>query len=74
MNPYAAMCNKMLKNVFAALEEGAPKFQNPFPDVQDNKTRNGWNGLKIDKVSTQVARFLDLIFEKRIDCSKTGNT
>ena len=69
MNPYAAMCNKMLKNVFAALEEGAPKVQNPFQDVQDNKTRNGWNWLKIDKLSTQVARSPDLIFGKRIDCS-----
>jgi hypothetical protein len=41
MNPYAAMCNKMLKNVFAALEEGSPNVQNPFHDVDDKKTRNG---------------------------------
>ena len=41
MNPYAAMCNKMLKNVFAALEEGSPQIQNPFHDVDDKKTRNG---------------------------------
>ena len=41
MNPYAAMCNKMLKNVFAALEEGSPHVQNPFHDVDDKKTRNG---------------------------------
>ena len=41
MNPYAAMCNKMLKNVFAALEEGSPNVPNPFHDVDDKKTRNG---------------------------------
>eukprot|EP00096_Caligus_rogercresseyi_P010165 TRINITY_DN3605_c0_g1_i1.p1 TRINITY_DN3605_c0_g1~~TRINITY_DN3605_c0_g1_i1.p1 ORF type:complete len:200 (-),score=59.95 TRINITY_DN3605_c0_g1_i1:43-642(-) len=30
MNPYAAMCNKMLKNVFQALEEGSEQVVDPF--------------------------------------------
>ena len=30
MNPYAAMCNQMLKNVFQALEEGANQVEDPF--------------------------------------------
>ena len=30
MNPYAAMCNQMLKNVFQALEEGAHQVADPF--------------------------------------------
>ncbi|XP_040583058.1 tetratricopeptide repeat protein 36 [Lepeophtheirus salmonis] len=34
LNPYAAMCNKMLKNVFKALEDGSERVDNPF----DNPT------------------------------------
>ena len=30
MNPYAAMCNQMLKNVFQALENGSNQVQDPF--------------------------------------------
>ena len=30
MNPYAAMCNQMLKNVFSALEKGANEVEDPF--------------------------------------------
>jgi hypothetical protein len=30
MNPYAAMCNQMLKNVFSALENGSNQIQDPF--------------------------------------------
>ena len=30
MNPYAAMCNQMLKNVFHALEEGSNQVEDPF--------------------------------------------
>ena len=31
MNPYAAMCNQMLKNVFTALEKGTPDdIEDPF--------------------------------------------
>jgi hypothetical protein len=41
MNPYAAMCNKMLRNVFAALEEGSPAIKNPFQDVDDKKSTHG---------------------------------
>ena len=37
LNPYAAMCNKMLKNVFKALEEGSDAVQNPFKNVDINK-------------------------------------
>ena len=33
LNPYAAMCNKMLKNVFTALESGEETVENPFKDV-----------------------------------------
>lgn len=33
LNPYAAMCNKMLKNVFTALESGEDTVENPFKDV-----------------------------------------
>lgn len=35
MNPYAAMCNQMLKNVFSALEQGDEQVQNPFAKEQD---------------------------------------
>ncbi len=36
MNPYSAMCNQMLKNVFSALEKGSSEVENPFatPDVK----------------------------------------
>lgn len=30
MNPYAAMCNQMLKNVFSALEKGSEQVEDPF--------------------------------------------
>ena len=30
MNPYAAMCNQMLKNVFSSLENGANEVEDPF--------------------------------------------
>ena len=30
MNPYAAMCNQMLKNVFTALENGSEAVEDPF--------------------------------------------
>lgn len=33
LNPYAAMCNKMLKSVFEALEEGKEMPENPFKNV-----------------------------------------
>ena len=33
LNPYAAMCNKMLKNVFTALESGEETVEKPFKDV-----------------------------------------
>ncbi|TRY75778.1 hypothetical protein TCAL_07025 [Tigriopus californicus] len=35
LNPYAAMCNKMLKNVFQALESGSNEVENPFPSIPD---------------------------------------
>ena len=37
LNPYAAMCNKMLKNVFQSLEQGSSVVENPFKNVNDNK-------------------------------------
>ena len=40
MNPYAAMCNKMLKSVFTALETGAEEVQNPFKEL-DTATHQG---------------------------------
>ena len=41
LNPYAAMCNKMLKNVFTALEKGSENVQNPFqnPHEADGGTK-----------------------------------
>lgn len=33
LNPYAAMCNKMLKNVFQALGEGSEAVENPFKSM-----------------------------------------
>ena len=30
MNPYAAMCNQMLKNVFSSLENGSNEVEDPF--------------------------------------------
>jgi tetratricopeptide (TPR) repeat protein len=41
MNPYAAMCNKMLKNVFGALEMGDENVVNPFKDVAAADARQG---------------------------------
>lgn len=35
LNPYAAMCNKMLKNVFQALETGSNQVENPFQAIPD---------------------------------------
>ena len=40
MNPYAAMCNQMLKNVFHALEEGSNQVEDPF---KPQSTHRGWN-------------------------------
>ena len=33
LNPYAAMCNKMLKSMFTALETGEETVENPFKDI-----------------------------------------
>ena len=33
MNPYAAMCNQMLKNVFTALEQGSETVDDPFKPI-----------------------------------------
>jgi hypothetical protein len=41
MNPYAAMCNKMLRNVFSALEEGSGNVKNPFQGTDDKKSTHG---------------------------------
>ena len=38
MNPYAAMCNSMLKNVFTALEKGSTEVDDPF---MPEDTKNG---------------------------------
>ena len=38
MNPYAAMCNQMLKNVFSALENGNSQVDDPF---KPEDTKNG---------------------------------
>ena len=37
MNPYAAMCNQMLKNVFTALEKGSEAIEDPF-EASDTKS------------------------------------
>ena len=37
MNPYAAMCNQMLKNVFTALENGSPQVEDPFKKTSTNR-------------------------------------
>lgn len=36
MNPYAAMCNQMLKNVFNALENGVNEVEDPFKKPNTN--------------------------------------
>lgn len=36
MNPYAAMCNQMLKNVFNALENGVNEVEDPFQKPNTN--------------------------------------
>ena len=36
MNPYAAMCNQMLKNVFTALEQGSNDVEDPFQQTCTN--------------------------------------
>lgn len=39
LNPYAAMCNKMLKNIFRALETGSDEVLNPFRNVERHESQ-----------------------------------
>ena len=40
LNPYAAMCNKMLQNVFKAMETGSDRVEDPFK-AADPSSKNG---------------------------------